>query len=65
MIEAVSAPVEILSSFTRVNPITNELQIHRYESVNGGFARHVVDYKVYNSQGVVEQPHKPNVDVTI
>lgn len=65
MIEAVGAPVEILSSFTRVNPITNELQVHRYESVNGGFPRHVVEYKIYNSVGAIEQSHQPVIDVKV
>lgn len=63
MIESVGIAVETLSSFTRVNPVTNELQIHRYESINGGFPRHTISYKVYNSQGQLEQSTPPTVDV--
>lgn len=64
MIEPVSAPLQILASYTKVNDLRGEVEIHRYVSVNGSLPRHTVEYMMYNSAGQIEQGGKPpTVDI--
>lgn len=65
MIDSVSAPVEIVSNFVRANPLTNKISIHRYESVNGGYPRHVIEYAVYTQSGRIEKSQPTNIDIKV
>lgn len=55
-------PQEVLSNFMRNNAAEGVIEHHRYVSVNGGIPKHIVDYQVYNKNGVIEKPQESTFD---
>lgn len=62
--------MKISSSYTKVNPISNELEIHKYTTTAGSTTHKIVtktasfnqDYIVYNQKAEIITDHKNTLD---